>query len=269
MAKRKKALVETSAVLVSLGRSTANHKAAFQKETAGTDFYSSAYVRMESIRRWVHDYIRVAIIINGYGSVDEALDHLQQDFGVRATKATIAGIVDLLRRTGTLGNNALAAEEMARVAVYWLHDFDRKFRSRIPNRCRCRKGDAVLTVDFDTLLTDLHAFYEDFKQPVTDCYVNDFLATKAKRRDLESIRGDAKSSKTTAVQNFDKLESKSKHITCKECAQIGDLVIALEQPPKTAIAHIDKAFVSLCGALKKNSVPIISQRAAEKHRGLP
>ena len=262
--KKPNALVDTSAVLAAMQRSTPRHISAFQKITDGHRFFSSAYVRMESIRRWICSYIRAAIVIEMYGNVSDALNHLEQDFSIRDVKASINALSEILRKNGTINNSALAAEELGRIAVYWLCEFDDLFGSRIPNRCKCSKGTENLSVDFDSLLEDLHAFYESFTDPVSNCEINAYLKSQAIRRKVDLVTENQQTSTLDVVKNAASFREKDKWITCKECSKIGDLVIALETPPATSVIHVDNSFRALCPVLKKRSIPVPSQRAAEK-----
>ncbi len=58
-----KYLIETSAVRPALGNSTAAHNQHFAEQVQGGSLWSSTYVRMEFIRRWFCDMVRMALTI--------------------------------------------------------------------------------------------------------------------------------------------------------------------------------------------------------------
>src|SRR5438105_4097457 len=90
--KHERFLVETSAVRPALGDSTPRHCAHFRGEVTGGDLITSVYVRMEFLRRWVCDAIRLALLIDRCGSVAEALCLVEQDFRPRSVKGLLAVI---------------------------------------------------------------------------------------------------------------------------------------------------------------------------------
>jgi hypothetical protein len=119
--KRKKYLVDTSAVRPALGYSTPEHVAHFKQEVEGGELFVSYYIRMEFIRRWVCGAARVAFAVAHFDSVENALYYLEQDFSQRENKTVIACIAAYLRQVGPLSplywfseNRNFAFERVAR-----------------------------------------------------------------------------------------------------------------------------------------------------------
>ncbi len=137
-ARKTKYLVETSAVRAAIGSSTRAHQEAFAKLSGDGTLFSSVYIRMEFMRRWVCDTIRAALVVDQCGSVKEALVHLEQDFRPRTVKTYLAALSEHLNQHGSVENTRAAAEEIARTATHWLRKFDRVFEARIGNACKCR-----------------------------------------------------------------------------------------------------------------------------------
>jgi hypothetical protein len=71
-------------------------------------------------------------------------------------------------------------------------------------------------------------------------------------------------SKCDAVKNLQKLADDAVHVTCKECATIGDAVIGLEQPNSWNLVHVDNAFNAICESLQKDHFHIKSLKGVEK-----
>jgi hypothetical protein len=264
--KKRKCVVDTSAVRPAISSSTTDHNTYFRETFADDTLMASTYIRMEVIRRWVCDFIRAALLVKMYASVSDALALLEQDFGSRQCKSTVAMVCSTLRRNGTLQDTAAAAEEVGRMAVAFLDTFDAVFPARIDNRSRCQIGGRGLDVDFNTLLVDLQQFYEGFVKPVTNCEINSFLQLAKPRGRCQELIENKSSRKREAVKALKTFQHTSTHITCVECSQLGDAVIALEMPRKLSIVHTDKSFVGLCKALGLTSIKIKSAIAIHNER---
>jgi hypothetical protein len=264
--KKPKYLIETSAVRAATDSSTPAHNAHFREQVRGGTLWSSVYIRMEFIRRWVCDTIRVAITIDQCSSVSRALIILEQDFSGRSIKGYLACMASYLNQVGSMENVRRAAEEMGSLAVRWLMRFDEVFSSRINNLCKCKIGGDRLRVDYNTLLRDLQSFYESFRTPVTDCEVNTFLELGKPEGRSVSLLKDSAVSRSTVGENLANLAEKKRWVTCKECAKVGDLIIALEQPPSWCLVHLDGVFNALCRCRQRNHLAIKSILAIEKEQ---
>lgn len=255
-------LVETSAVLVSLGESTRAHCQHFAEAVSDGDLHTSIYIRKEFVRRWILGYIRIAFTVDHFSGLSDALFDLNQDFGIRDVKVQNHAIAMLLKEKGAIQNSRSAAIEFGRLAVAELRKFDRCFRSRIPNASGCRIGGKPLKVDFNHLFADLHAFVASVES-ITDCPVNEFLhfggnGPASRLLEVREVQ------KTKAGMQLAELLARGKWITCRECATIGDAIIALEQPQGFCLVHIDKDFKVLCFATGLPHKLILSERAVEK-----
>src|SRR5712692_6592412 len=71
--KKRKYLIETSAIPVALAESTPKHCQHFEEEIKDGELYSSIYIRMEFIRRWICEHIRIALTIAHFENVHDAL----------------------------------------------------------------------------------------------------------------------------------------------------------------------------------------------------
>ncbi|HVC94504.1 MAG TPA: hypothetical protein VND64_12475, partial [Pirellulales bacterium] len=226
--------------------STTNHNEHFAEQVKGGKLWSSTYIRMEFIRRWFCDIVRVALTIDQCDDVANALIILEQDFKPRNVKGTLAAISHLLRETEAITNARTSAEEVAAHAIRWLKRFDRVFPSRVANHCKCQIGEKTPNVDYNHLLEDLRDFYETFVTPVTDCEVNAFLGFGKAHSRAEALLKDDDVRKLSVGQRLAALAQHKKWITCKECSSIGDAIIAIEQPPSWSLVHLDKSFNALC-----------------------
>jgi hypothetical protein len=269
MSDNRKFLVETSAVLPAIGQSTPKHLQAFRDQLDGGALYTSVYIRMEFVRRWICDIIRISLRVAQCSTIDHALTLLSQSFSPREVKADLVAIGSWLRRIGAIqnGNTQLAAKQLGELAVSWIDTFDDVFSSRINNVSKCKVGGRPLDVAFDSLLDSLHEFYEGFQEPVTDCEVNSFLQISKDNGRAGKLLQDAAVAAMPVGKQLHKLLEESAFITCKECARIGDVVIAMEQPASLCLVHTDSAFNELCRVRDRPHVQLVSVTGAEKNTG--
>lgn len=244
-------LVDTAVARAPIGDLGSLYMDYFTKETAGAKLWTSTYIRMECIRRWVLSRIRVAIYIDLYNDIGEAFIRLEQRFSSRDVKADLSTLRDYVANRGP-NSPRDAAEEIGRLAVHWLRRFDRVFRSRIDCASGCRLGRRPLRADYDSLLEDLSTFYHEFTEPVTDCEVNEFLAfTSAQGRAARLLKDDRIPMLKPVGKWLDKYCSEKRTITCIECMKLGDAIIALAQQKAYTLLSTDSSFEILCEVLDR------------------
>ena len=264
MTKKPKYLIESSAVPVAMRESTRSHNEYFHDQISDGTIHTSIYIRKEFIHRWVMDYINLANEVDHFGDVAQALSHIENDFRPRVVKGAMHAVATLLREKGTISNTREMSTEIARLAVGMLKKFDILFRSRIPvNTTGCKIGGKELEMDFENIFDVLRSFVTS-QATVLDCPVNVFLGktNSGRARKLLAVHGVAQ--RTKSGKTLAELLDKGTWITCKECAMIGDAVIALEQPRPYCLVHLDKDFNVLCAAISKDHKEVQSQRAIER-----
>lgn len=260
--KKRKYLIETSAVPVALRESTPAHCSHFADAVADGNCWTSIYIRKEFICRWIRSYIRMAFAVDYFQDLPTALYNLEQDFGIRDVKTSLHALAILLERKGSIENSREMAKELARLAIGSLRKFDRRFRSRTSNSCGCKIGGKELRVDFNHLFEDLRAFIDSIKE-VDDCPINEFVGVGGNRLAGKLLKGHDVASKTKSGKNLQALHDTGKWITCHRCKTIGDAVIALDQPPSWCLVHIDKDFEILCPAVDRKNKLIQPERAID------
>lgn len=264
--KRKKYLIDTSAVRAALGDSYAPQNEHIAEELEGGDLWTSVYLRMEYIRRWFCDMARIALELDLCTDVSDALIIIEQDFGPRGVKGAIASVAKFLRDRSSMTNTRQAAEEIASCAIRMIEHFDEVFPKRIPNTCRCQIGARTPDVDYNHLLDHLHEFREEFLSPVRDCEVNTFLQLNRPKGKTAALLADAKVAGLNVGKKLEEYRNEDKWITCKECAAIGDVVIAFEQPASWCLVHTDKSFDELSRCLDREHKLIKSVAALRNER---
>jgi hypothetical protein len=245
--KKTKLIIETSCIPVALNESSDSHRVHFDKAIGDGEIWSSVYVRKEFIQRWIRTYIHVAFLINHYGTLDEALGYIEEDFSPRTIKTWMHALRGMLGQQGSLINQKAAAKEVGRMAILKLKKFDRLFRRRIDNSCGCRAGGKNLVVDHNSFFESLRRFVADIDD-VKNCPVNEFLNFKNDRGPANMLLKDVAAAETSAGKSLAKYAKIASEINCNRCSRIGDAVIAMEQPPSYQLVHIDGAFLYLCRA---------------------
>lgn len=166
-----------------------------------------------------------------------------------------------------MSNSRQAAEELASLAIRSIERFDEVFPSRVPNTCRCKIGGMTPgSINYNNLLDDLHRFSESFKTPVTDCEVNTFLGLSRHRGSTSKLLSDEGVMKLPLWKTLAKLRDENVWITCTECARIGDVIIALEQPRSWCLVHVDGSFNELSRCLEKDHIQLRSITALQNER---
>lgn len=266
--KKKKFLVETSAVRAIVGPATDAQANTFRECTKDGALFTSAYIRMEFIRRWICSMIEMATVVHRYDNVQQALTYLEQSFSPRAVKSHSACIQEFLLHSGNLNASPSAvAEELARTAFHWLRRFDKIFPSRIQNRARCRRGNRAMPQSFVDLVDSLNEFYVAFSNPILDCEVNGFVGLSNRHSVAQSLVNSVTDKQVPCLEHLRNYVNSQSHITCKECERIGDVIISLEQTRSYILAHVDGAFKHRCEARNMPHISIPSVLGAEKTHG--
>lgn len=258
MSKKRKYLIETSAVRAAIGPTTDEQSKVFRGIVRDGVLFTSVYIRMEFVRLWICTCIDAALLVNQYQNVREALVILEQSFSARKVKADLSAISEMLAQREVLHDHLAASEELGRIAVAWLRRFDRCFAARIPNKSKCKRGGHSLFIDYDTILDDLQRFYVGFTTPVTDCEVGQFLNLRDARSPCRKLMDSVSDRNANSMKYLAKYAEFGQTITCTECERIGDAVIALEQSKSWQLVHIDKAFNFLCDSRNMPHVPLPS-----------
>lgn len=265
MAKQNKLLIETSAVRAKVGPATKAQEQAFDTLAGSSRLYTSTYIRMEFIRRWVCDQITIAVTVSRFRDVKDALVYLEQDFSSRSVKSYIACIASMLSERKAFDNPKLAAEELSRNAYHWLRRFDKCFPSRTQNKTRCQRGGSEMQIgSFATILADLAKFQIAFKTPILDCEVNAFLKLNDSRSESVKLSKLVNEKQVACIKHLHKFAASSKPLTCTECERIGDLLISLEQTRTYSLVHTDGSFDFLCNARGMPHLKLASVRGAQK-----
>jgi hypothetical protein len=265
VAKKPKYVIETSAVKAALGYSSSPHEAHFKSATADGELFGSAYIRKETIRRFVCEIIEFASLVEMSTSISDAESWWGEKYG-RAPKL-LSFIAGALRRKGIeLQDHEThkGAVEYAQIALEMVQLFDADLGRMIPNSCGCKIGNKKLTVDGNQLMLSMNRFRHEFLQDVAACPINGFLQLGNPKGRTAKLLGNPETSRTQKIRDVC-LPLKNLHVTtpvptvsCGECGGIGDPVIAMEQPRAYTLVHVDHSYNKLCVALDRKHKPIRS-----------
>ena len=262
MSKKKRYLIETSAVRTAIRVTTPRHSQHFEEATRDGELSTSIYIRMEFLRRWIRCYAQMALRVDHFRNVSYAINHESESFRPRDLK-TLLHLLSALFASGKELSGREASKEIVHIAVTTLYKFDRRFRSHTPNTCGCKAGGREFRPDFTNLFEDIRTFVRSWNNVEEDCGIQRFLnlgkpSRASKLLELTEVSNDTKAGKSLA-----QLKHKGKAITCKDCLKIGDIVIALEQQAAWCLVHIDSAFDILCAATGRNHKKIESVRRVD------
>ncbi len=257
---KKEYLIESSAAPVSINHSTPKHYKAYKDLVADGEVWTSVYIRMEFVRRWIKYFFRLAFTVQHFEDLSDAIRHENQSFSIRDIKAITEVIASLVEKKESLTVDA-TADEIIRVAIWKLRKFDRVFQKATNNACGCQVGAKKLHVDFNTLWDDVRCFLKATGN-VEDCPINEFLDF-GPLSDATKLLSDAAAAETSSVRSLLKVRQKGTKVNCKRCKKLGDAVIALDQPRSWILVHIDEAFDVLCGVVRKKQKRLASERSVE------
>jgi hypothetical protein len=259
-----KFLVDTSMVPAAVAFSTPRQIARFREVTDGGALFSSIYTRMEFIRRWVSPLISLAGMAAQYRDVSGFFTYISQSFSPRDLKSYIQMVGDGWEDLKSAKSTAELSERFALQAVGLMKRFEKRMAPGVPNKCGCQIGGLKLKVDFNAPMKDLTAFVVAFETVVRDCAINRFLNLQNSVGTAAKLISHTALDKVDAVKALREFREKDKWITCKECKQIGDVIIALEQPKSLTLIHGDKkSFPAIAAVLGKTEVCIESVVALE------
>ena len=189
--------------------------------------------------------IRAVDVHKHFGSLEVALAFLEEQFAIRKIKIGVHALRMLFQEKGEIHNTRSAAIELGRMAVLKLKKFDRTFVQRINNSCDCQIGGKRLVVDHNKFFESLRTFIQSVDN-VPNCPVNGYLALANENGRARKLVADKDAGETKSGVKLREFAADGVTIDCRRCAQIGDAIIALEQPKPWELVHIDNDFDFLC-----------------------
>jgi hypothetical protein len=212
-----------------------------------------------------------------FNSIHEALKWFEQSFSPREVKATVdwAGrYIDSILKEPP----AEPIERLGWKVMEFAKTFDHLFGRYVkPPKTGCKRGEVRINDHACSMREALADFHERFGLLDHPCKVGALIRSllssnlldRLAAAELQAPRGSAQKAIVRLRNALAGHQNRQAPVTCKECAKLGDLLIAAEQPPTWLLYHLDASFDLLCplfGAQHK-CISSIRQVAKDVDRG--
>ncbi len=269
---KRKLLIESSCALAAVRRDwepELSNQIPPQGKTCA--YYKSQYLRMEFFRLWIITGIQVYFEARNIGDITKALDRFSEGYG-RAPKTVLKWAAMYLQRI--LADPASEPIEQFGMQVLDLAlTYDKTIAKSVSAKTGCKKGEVHIELEGHATLRELlRDFYKRFTAEDHTCKVAELVGTAQGRRgQVNVIRKTppdalvdcptykARASYKKLRENLIQFLVKRKPPNCRSCYRIGDILIALEQPPRHILYHTDHSFSALCPLLGKRHQRIMKR----------
>ncbi len=237
----------------------------------GCKFWTGLYLRMEFFRVWVISGIDIYNYAKRFNSVPKALDYLGEEFSIRYVKSVLKWAAYYIKEL----RNKQETEEIYHFGWLVLNfalEYDNIFQKIAQPKTNCKRGQTPFDFSMPSLDKILTEFYERFNAEDHTCKLSSLLQISGTypklqsimRADLKSLKQESRKSIKDLRENIQFFITNSQTPTCKDCYKIGDVLVALDQPPNTKLYHTDYSFSALCPILKHKHEHIISAKKVLK-----
>ncbi|HUU19737.1 MAG TPA: hypothetical protein VMW72_21480 [Sedimentisphaerales bacterium] len=218
-------------------------------------YYTGPYLRMEFLRVWIVTGIKIYFRAYVEGDVASTFQYFSNKFG-REAKIALHWATRYIKSRES-DDITESVEQLGWEVVSLALIYDKIFRTYVQPKTGCTRGETPMNFETETRKDMLRNFYRRFMSPSHTCKIESLLNLQSGCPKLRKVR-DADSSKLASErrkgfmklqQQLETLIKKASVPTCDTCSKIGDLIIALEQPPKTVLYHTDHAFSVICPLL--------------------
>jgi len=260
--KKEKVLFDTSCVyavlMPSFEPTLANQ---IPKSSNKCIYFSSQYLRMEFFRRWIITGIEIYTRARSTKDINETFQYFSHRFSQRENKNVIQWANRYIKSIAD-DPPGEPVERFGWEVYSFALKYDETFHRIVQPKTGCKRGQLDMETECLTLREILRDFHERFTSPEHTCKLEELLDIRNGCPRLRRIRqASAKDipSKWRAecLKGFRKLQEELEKIIesgqtphCDKCYKIGDILIALEQPPKTTLYHVDYSFSAICPLLR-------------------
>jgi hypothetical protein len=223
-------------------------------------YFTGPYLRMEFLRRWIKTGIEVYFRARLTGSMEETFDWFSHRFSQRENKIVLQWAVRYMKSvaaTVKTDNEKESVERFGWEVLSFAFEYDRVFRSYVQVKTGCKRGQIAFDESAPTLREALQEFYSRFNSTDYTCRLDELLNVSNGCPRLRPVTGastqDIPVKSRRGFKNLclelQKFLAKGSTPDCNDCHNIGDFLIALEQPPKTILYHVDSSFSAICPLL--------------------
>lgn len=220
-------------------------------------YFTSMYLRMEFLRRWIITGIEVYARADRTKDLPETLIWFSHRFGSRENKIVLQWSA---HNTKSFQEDPTGepVQRFGWLVLTMALLYDQIFKKFVQLKTGCKRGLLTIDPNSPTMRKALFDFYERFTSPEHTCKLGSLLKIKRGfpklRRLLAANARDYPRESRRSLKNLQEklrefVDSK-KTPTCQDCHTIADILVALEQPPKATLYHIDHSFLAICPILK-------------------
>lgn len=220
-------------------------------------YFTSMYLRMEFLRRWIITGIEIYARAGLTKDIAETLNWFSHRFGSRENKIVLQWSA---HNTKSFQEDPTGepVQRFGWLVIKLAFRYDQIFKKFVQPRTSCKRGLVEIDSNSPTMRKALFDFHERFSSPEHTCKLESLLnigkGFPKLRRVLDTDPSDypreSRRSLKELQKNLERFVKEQKTPTCQDCHTIADVLVALEQPPKTTLYHIDHSFSALCPILK-------------------
>ncbi len=236
-------------------------------------YRTTQYLRMEFLRRWIKTGTELYFLARRLGSLEEALVTFSQRYSIREVKVVTfwaAKFISALHEAPTDEPTSKWGTTVLRLAL----TYDCLFGRFASVKTGCKRGEVRINQSAVTVREALQDFYERFEPEDHICRVGELLEADEGFPLLRRIvRTDRKAHPAESRRGFGTLQCRAKDMLaegglpdCSACWKVGDLLIALEQPPSWVLYHVDHLFDALCPMFDSKHVKVKSISTLSKSK---
>jgi len=217
-------------------------------------YYTGPYLRMEFLRVWVITGIKIYFRARRTQDLPGTFHYFSNAFG-REPKIALHWAARYMKSV----QNEDVAEPIERFG-YEVVDlaltYDIIFSTSVQHKTGCTRGTVELDFGEESMKDILCKFYARFTAEHT-CKLDSVMNLQGGCPKLHRvIHAESDTLPSAQKRAFGPLQvrlreliANPKSLTCKSCQKFGDLIVALEQPPKTVLYHTDHSFSVICPLL--------------------
>lgn len=244
------------------------YKREIKKTTHSIPCHTSFFVFYEFKRSVIRTLIELYFLVDEEGPVD-AIATYKDNFRTRENGIVLGALSQLLAEGDVSSDRFKALANLEALILNSLRDFQSMVKIFVENKTKCPLAKASIT----TGNADFADFVENIKCSA-DCTIAHFWKSQKGTLRLltrEDIGDEHKKNKGFAQMLpvlYEVLQNHNRGQMIKNCARLGDAIIAIEMPRKCAMLTFDRSFESLCPLMGKevHRLPPLSElnkRAAQ------
>jgi len=227
------------------------YKKEIDKTVRSIPCHTSFFVFYEFKRSVIKTLIELYFLVEEEGAAD-AIASYKENFKTRENGIVLGAISRLLVEEDISNNKLKALSNLEALILNSLRDFKSIVKEFVENKTKCPLARASIIKGSE----DFADFVEQIKCNVTCSIAQFWKDQKGVLRLLtsENIKEKHKDNKGFAEMLpllYEVLQDPNRGQMIRNCAKLGDAIIAIEMPSKCVMLTFDKSFESLCPLMGK------------------